>query len=152
MNEGNSGTTSVTFTLTLDKASATDVHVAYGTQDGTATVADSDYQAKSGEVVFPAGTTGPADGHRPDQRRHEEGADENFFIDFGVNGSNATIMGSGQHTITIKNDDGTRRPWIATASGLGSLQSDGVATNCWPSTAVASRRSRSSRRRAGGTG
>ena len=42
-NEGNSGTTSYDFTVTLSKASDANVSVDYATADGTATIADGDY-------------------------------------------------------------------------------------------------------------
>jgi hypothetical protein len=41
--EGNSGTTTLTFTVTLTAATSTGFTVGYSTQDGTATVADQDY-------------------------------------------------------------------------------------------------------------
>jgi hypothetical protein len=54
--EGNSGTASATFTLTLSHASSVDVTVNYATANITAT-AGSDYTARSGTVVIPAGRT-----------------------------------------------------------------------------------------------
>ncbi|CAA6820253.1 MAG: Alkaline phosphatase (EC [uncultured Sulfurovum sp.] len=55
--EGNSGTTSFTFTVTLDTVSTQDISVDYATSNGTATLADNDYIAKSGTVNFAAGET-----------------------------------------------------------------------------------------------
>jgi Ca2+-binding RTX toxin-like protein len=52
--EGNSGTKTLSFTVSLDKPAAGPVSVSYGTEDGTAT-AGSDYLAKSGVVQFAAG-------------------------------------------------------------------------------------------------
>src|SRR5439155_547588 len=57
--EGNTGTTSATFTLSLSAASTQDVTVHYQTADGTAT-AGSDYTAALGDVTIPAGQTSPA--------------------------------------------------------------------------------------------
>jgi chitinase len=54
--EGNTGTTSATFTLTLSHASPVDVTVHYATADLTA-AAGSDYTAASGDVTIPAGQT-----------------------------------------------------------------------------------------------
>src|SRR5262249_14805150 len=45
--EGNGGTTAYTFHVTLSSASNSAVTVAYHTANGTATVADGDYQAAS---------------------------------------------------------------------------------------------------------
>lgn len=52
--EGNTGTTSATFTLNLSAVSSADVTVHYVTADITA-VAGSDYTAASGAVTIPAG-------------------------------------------------------------------------------------------------
>ena len=54
--EGNSGTTSLTFTVSLSWAASTTVTVAYATSNGTA-LAGSDYVAKSGTVTFGPGQT-----------------------------------------------------------------------------------------------
>jgi hypothetical protein len=56
VNEGNSGTTTLTFTLTLDAAPLIDATVAFNTADDTAT-AGSDYTASSGVVTFAVGET-----------------------------------------------------------------------------------------------
>lgn len=55
--EGDSGTTIFEFTVTLDKAVDAGVSVDFGTADGTATVADSDYAQNSGTLNF-VGTAG----------------------------------------------------------------------------------------------
>ena len=55
--ETNSGTTTFTFTVTLDEAVAGGSSVDYTTTDGSATTADSDYVAASGTLNF-AGTAG----------------------------------------------------------------------------------------------
>ena len=54
--EGNSGTASATFTLTLAHASNVDLMFHYATADGTAT-GGSDYQAASGALTFAPGET-----------------------------------------------------------------------------------------------
>ncbi|WP_425612697.1 putative Ig domain-containing protein [Xanthomonas vesicatoria] len=56
VNEGNSGTTTATFTVSLSQASGQTVSVNYATADGTAT-AGSDYVARSGTLTFAPGTT-----------------------------------------------------------------------------------------------
>lgn len=50
--EGNSGTTPLQFTATLSAPVQGPVTVSYATADGTATVADADYQAASGTLNF----------------------------------------------------------------------------------------------------
>ncbi|HEC20804.1 MAG TPA: hypothetical protein ENI97_15930 [Gammaproteobacteria bacterium] len=54
--EGNSGTTNLTFTLSLDASSSSDITVDYATSNGTAT-AGSDYTAASGTATISAGNT-----------------------------------------------------------------------------------------------
>ena len=56
VNEGNSGTTTATFTVTLSAASGQTVSVNCASADGTAT-AGSDYVARSGTLTFAPGTT-----------------------------------------------------------------------------------------------
>ena len=54
--EGNTGTVSATFSVTLSAASTETITVAYATGDGTAS-AGSDYQAASGTLTFAPGET-----------------------------------------------------------------------------------------------
>ena len=56
VNEGNSGTTPMTFSVTLSQASGVDVTMDYMTTDGTAT-APSDYLSTNGTLTIPAGQT-----------------------------------------------------------------------------------------------
>ena len=55
--EGNSGTTPLTFTVTLSAPSASTVTVAYATVDGSATTASQDYTATNGTLTFSGTTT-----------------------------------------------------------------------------------------------
>ena len=50
--EGNTGTTSFTFTVTLDGAVDVPLSVDFATKDDTATVGDNDYSAASGTLTF----------------------------------------------------------------------------------------------------
>ena len=56
LEEGQSGTKTFLFTVTLSRASGYSTRVRYDSADGTA-VAGSDYTARSGELVFAAGVT-----------------------------------------------------------------------------------------------
>jgi hypothetical protein len=56
-NEGNSGLTVFNFTVNLSATSASPVTVNYATANGTATVADNDYQAATSFITIPAGST-----------------------------------------------------------------------------------------------
>ncbi|WP_307731699.1 Calx-beta domain-containing protein, partial [Microseira wollei] len=54
-NEGNSGTTDYTFTVTLSCAITQNVTVNYSTDDGTATLANNDYIDNDNSIIFTAG-------------------------------------------------------------------------------------------------
>ena len=100
--EGDTGTSTLTFNVTLSHASSDTVTVDYTTNNGTATAADGDYDAASGTVTFdPGQTTQTVDLTINGDTTHE--ADETFTVDLS-NASNAGIAdGSGIGTIT--NDD-----------------------------------------------
>ena len=101
--EGNIGTTNADFIVNVSAASSFTITVSYTTMDGSATVADSDYQARSGTLTIFAGqTTGtisvPVVGDtKPEQN-------ETFTVVLS-NPINATIA-RGTATGTILNDDG----------------------------------------------
>jgi hypothetical protein len=120
--EGNSGSVSAVFTVTLSSASGTSTTVSYATADGTATAASGDYMAKSGTVTIPAGsTTGTITVTVFGDTVTEP--DETFFVDLS-SPAGATISDSrGQGTIV--NDDGraalcrpiTSLPYTITVQG-----------------------------------
>jgi hypothetical protein len=99
--EGNSGTTTLLFTVKLSAASGQPVSVAYATADGTA-MAASDYVAASGVLTFPPGTTSRTIPITVISDTVKE-SNETFFVDLR-SPSKATIArrrGQG----TISNDD-----------------------------------------------
>jgi hypothetical protein len=55
--EGNSGTTTARFTVSLSFPSTQTVEVDWVAANGTATLADSDFQSASGRTIFPPGST-----------------------------------------------------------------------------------------------
>ncbi|TZF81845.1 tandem-95 repeat protein [Pedobacter sp. BS3] len=59
MSEGNSGNTLFTFNLTLDKTLQYAISIPYATSDGTATIADNDYQDTHGTLTFSAAESKP---------------------------------------------------------------------------------------------
>jgi HYR domain-containing protein/Calx-beta domain-containing protein len=103
MNEGNSGTTTFSFMVTLDRPSAVPVMVTGNTANGTA-VAPGDYTA----VVNSVGTFNPGVTQLPFSVNVNGDttaeADETFFVNLS-NAVNATIADS-QGQGTILNDDG----------------------------------------------
>jgi uncharacterized repeat protein (TIGR01451 family) len=99
--EGNTGKTNAVFTVTLSKASGQTVTVAYATANGTAT-AGSDYDATTGTLTFPPGTTSqqisvPVTGDTVVE------PDETFTV--GLTGPGNATLARAQATGTIRNDD-----------------------------------------------
>ena len=101
VNEGNSGTTTVTFTVTLSGQSSQTVTVNYATANGTAT-AGSDYVAKSGTLTFlPLETSKSIPVTVNGDINFED--NETFVVNL-TNAVNATID-EGQGGALISNDD-----------------------------------------------
>ncbi len=100
--EGNGGTTNAVFTVSLSAASNLGVTVDFATTDGSATVADNDYNGASGAIVFsPLVTTMTVSVVIVGDTRSE--GNENFFVNLS-NPSFATIA-DGQGVGTIVDDD-----------------------------------------------
>jgi PKD repeat protein len=101
--EGDSGTTSLVFTVSLSNASTDTITVAYATADGTAT-AGSDYTATSGTLTFAPGETSKAVTVAVSGDTDLE-PDETLTLTLS-NPVNATLgTGTGTGTGTILNDD-----------------------------------------------
>lgn len=105
-NEGDGGTSDMTFTVRLSTASGRTVTVDYATQDGSATSSGPgrDYEAKSGTLTFPAGTTERTVTVtiRGDNNKEK---DENFKLVLS-NPTGASLPNNPYSaTGTIKNDD-----------------------------------------------
>jgi hypothetical protein len=105
--EGNSGTTTAVFTVSLSSPAGQTVTVNYSTADGTAT-AGSDYTAASGTLTFPAGSLTPQTINVVVLGDANQEPDESFFVNL-ANPSGALIE-SGQGTGTITNDDLPAQP------------------------------------------
>ena len=113
--EGNSGTTMLSFPVTLSAASAQTVSVNYATSDGAAT-APADYTAANGTIRFsPGETSKEIQVAVVGDTIYEQ--DETFTVALS-NPVNATIAG-GSATGTIQNDDPLVRPGHYT--GLNSM-------------------------------
>lgn len=109
--EGNSGTSSMPFTVTLSAPSAQTVTATYSTSSGTAT-AGSDFNPVTGTVTFAPGVTSqtidvPIIGDTMSE------PDETFAVLLGT-ATNAPIADSGA-TGTIQNDDAPFVPSISVA-------------------------------------
>ncbi len=102
--EGNSGSASMGFTVTLSKASTTTVTLNYTTANGTAT-AGQDYTAGSGTVTFAPGVTSQV-------------------INVGVLGDMA-VEPTETFTVTLSNASGAT---IGDGSAVGTITNDDTAT------------------------
>ena len=100
-----SGTTNAVFTVSLSKPQTHVVTVQFNTADGTATVADNDYQPQSGTLTFSPGVTSQTITVAVNGDPTVE-ANETFF----VNLSNAvgTVLFQSQGTCTILNANGQK--------------------------------------------
>jgi chitinase len=126
VNEGNSGTTSAVFTVTLSSASTQTISVDYATANGTATNA-SDYVNRSGALVFAPGQTSQPIAISVVGDTILE-PNENFFLNLSspVNATFADSQGVG----TIVNDDAPPTISISDASvDEGNSGSTGVVFN-----------------------
>lgn len=104
-NEGNSGTTSYTFTAKVDKAVAGGFTVKYATSNGTAT-AGEDYVAKSGTLTF-AGTAGEQKTFTVNVSGDKKIENDETFTVTLSDSSNSAVIATDTATGTIINDDVT---------------------------------------------
>jgi len=114
--EGNSGTTSATFTVSMNRVSTSPVTVQYATGDGTATTADTDYSAASGTLTFNPGELTKT-------------------LTVAVTGD-AKVEPTETFTVTLTSPTNAA---LARAQGIGTIQNDdiGVASACSPRPDVA---------------
>ncbi|MGE0778813.1 cellulase family glycosylhydrolase, partial [Mycolicibacterium sp.] len=102
-NESNSGTTQMTFVVTLSKSSTSPVTVTYATSNGTA-ASGADYTAKSGTITFAPGVLTQQ-------------------IQVSITGDTA-VEGNETFTLTLSNPSGAT---IADGSAVGTIVNDDVA-------------------------
>jgi hypothetical protein len=105
--EGNSGTATITFTVTLSHAAASNVTVNYATANDTAT-AGADYTATSGTLTFAAGETSKTIAVTVNGDQVDEGASETFKVNLSSPSNNAQLSatsGAIEGVGTIINDD-----------------------------------------------
>src|SRR5258705_2810148 len=101
--EGNSGTTTATFTVTLSPVNAAQtVTVGYGSVDGTATTANNDFVPATGTLTFNPSVATQVISVTVNGDTVAE-PNETFFINLS-NAMNA-VIGDGQGAGTITNDD-----------------------------------------------
>jgi hypothetical protein len=104
--EGNSGTKNLKFSVALTAPVAGDVSVDLNTQDATAT-AGSDYTTTSKTITFPANTVGPLDFEVPISGDNTVELDEAFNVLLSnlQSGGFTVSLPAGPITGTITNDD-----------------------------------------------
>lgn len=100
--EGNTGTTSLIFTVTLSAAPTAPVTVDYSTADATATLAGSDYQTKTGTLTFGVGETSKTITVLVNGDRLAE-SDEYFLVN--LTGASGASIGSGTAYGTILDNE-----------------------------------------------
>jgi len=121
VNEGNSGTTTATFTVSLSAASGQTVSVNYATADGTAT-AGSDYVARSGTLTFAPGVTAQGVAITVNG---DTAVEPNETFSVGLSGASNASIARATGTGTILNDDAvvTVSPASLPAATAGSAYS-----------------------------
>ena len=113
--EGNSGTTPFTFTVNLSHGYSLPVTVSYRTSDGTATVADNDYQAAISSITIPAGSSsGTLTVNVVGDTKPE--SNETFVVTLTA-AQNGVIGSPASSTATILDDD--RGPQVTVSSPNG---------------------------------
>ncbi len=113
--EGDSGTTQLSFTVSLDKIDDANVSIDYVTADDSAS-AVSDYVALSGSLTIPAGDTSGTITVTINGDTEVE-SDESFMLNLSNITSNATLATSNA-TATILNDDVVVIPPTPSSSAL----------------------------------
>ena len=110
LTEGNIGTGTALFTVSLSPASSQPVTVAFATADGSATTSGSDYQAASGTLSFAPGETSKTIGVLVNGDTVIE-PNETFTV--SLSSAVGASIGDGQATGTITNDDANAAPVAA---------------------------------------
>jgi len=100
--EGNAGTTTYDFTVTLDAPSGRTVTVDWATADGTATAGSGDYVAASGSLTFLPGETSKQVTVNGNGDLLNEG-DDAFAVN--LSGESNAAVGDGAGTGVLTNDD-----------------------------------------------
>ena len=100
--EGASGTTSLTFTITVTPVSNQPITLFYSTSDGTATTANNDYVPASGSIFIPPSTATVTVTVQVNGDTKFE-SDETMFVD--LNAASGATIADGQGQGTIQNDD-----------------------------------------------
>ena len=129
--EGNTGTSTYTFTLNLAPAATTaaTVQVRFDAMNSTATSGTDFTFASPATVSFPAGSTSQtvtltvAGDTQPE-------ADETVVLNLGSPSTGTSLGGPNVHTLTITNDDGTPST-VSFASAAGAIAEGNAGTSTY---------------------
>jgi hypothetical protein len=117
LNEGNAGLTAFNFMVQLSTCYSLPVTVNYQTADGSATVADNDYQAAASSIVIaPGSSSGTITVNVVGDANCEN--NETFGVDL-TSATNGTIGSPSSATGTILTDDGAGNHTITASAGAG---------------------------------
>jgi hypothetical protein len=103
--EGNTGTASANFTVTLSSNPTEPVTVSYTTADGSATTADGDYQSRAGTLTFNPGDPLTQTVAVPVQGDRRGELNETFFVN--LTSATAAVITDSQGGGTITDDEPT---------------------------------------------
>ena len=125
--EGRSGTTPYVFTATLSNASSQAITVDYGTANGTATLADNDYQQAAGKLTFaPTETSKTFTVFANSDTKYEDNETFSVSLSNALIGS-TSLTTNGSVMVTIANDD--IRPTVSlTPNTLSQPEGNGGST------------------------
>ena len=123
--EGNTGSSAMSFRISMSNAADAPITVSYATSNLTAT-AGVDYLATTGTLTIPAGATSSSISV-PIVGDNEVESDETFAVTLSNPSSNATI-GTGTGTGTIFNDDAVVVPSITVANASTPEGNSGTST------------------------
>ena len=98
----------IDFAVTLSRAAAAPVAVAYATADGSAT-AGSDYTARKGQLTFDPGETAKTVSVAVLDDAHDEGAET---LTLRLSAASGAVIADGVATGTIENTDHMPRAWM----------------------------------------
>ena len=130
VDEGASGTTTMTFVVSLSEARSETVTVTYATEDGTAK-AGSDYTAKSGTLTFAPGETSKT---VTVSVQGDNVAEANETLQLKLSAAKGATIANGSGTGTILNDDGEAPVPGITIADTSVVEGDTGRSGGWLST------------------
>jgi len=109
--EGNGGTKNVTVAVTRTGGTTGAVSVGYATTDGTATLADNDYEAAAETLIWADGVGGNKTFTVTVKGDTNDENSESFNLTLSNATGGATLGSQNTATVTITNDDGVSVGW-----------------------------------------